>query len=395
MDILKNCFKNVFRKKLRSYLTILGIAIGVFSVVIITAIGDIGKFTISAELNSLGMEGISVTTSAKMVQARLNSGDLIALKKDTSYIESATPIIAEYVTARMKGLDCDVIAFGVDQNASQAIALELLCGRLISEADVASAAKVCVVDQAYAQEIYKRTNIVGKKVSLLLGEHFEKFEIVGVVSSGGNILQGLMGDVVPTFFYTPYTTMQSVGPRQYFDQIAVRIKSDVDEQDATDRIARLLTDVSRPKNTIRVENLSAQKDTLSGILNIVSTVLTCIGAISLLVAGISIMTVMLVSVNERTREIGIKKSIGAGKGDILLEFMLEALIISLIGALIGAGVSLACLYVACFFLGLPLVLNGTSLIFCVLFSLAMGVIFGIYPAYTASKLKPVDALRCE
>ena len=395
MDILRNCFKNVFRKKLRSGLTILGIAIGVFSVVIITAIGDIGKFAISAELDSLGMEGVSVTTSAKTADSKLNAGDLNTLLKDTSYIENATPIIAEFVTARMKGLDCDVVTFGVDQNASQAIALELLCGRLISKADVASSAKVCVVDEAYAQEIYKRTNIVGKKVSLLLGENFEQFEIVGVVASGGNILQGLMGDVVPTFLYTPYTAMQDVGTKQYFDQIAVRIRPDVNSQDATDRIARLLTDISRPKNTIRVENLSAQKQTLSGILGIISNILTCIGAISLLVAGISIMTVMLVSVNERTREIGIKKSIGAGKYDILLEFMLEAVIISLIGALIGAGVSLACLYVACLLLGFPFVINTPSLLFCVLFSLAMGVIFGIYPAYTASKLKPVDALRCE
>ena len=395
MDILKNCFKNVFRKKLRSGLTILGIAIGVFSVVIITAIGDIGQFAISVELDSLGMDGISVTTSTKNEEAKLNSSDLETLINDTSYIESATPIIAQMVTARMKGLDCDVVSFGVDQNASQAISLDLLCGRLISKSDIDSCAKVCVIDESYAQEIYNRTNIVGKKVSLLLGERFEQFEIIGVVASGGNILQGLMGDVVPTFFYVPYSTVQNVGQKQYFDQIAVRLKSDANTQDATERISRLLSDVYRPKSTIRVENLSTQKQTLSDIFGIVSTILTSIGAISLLVAGISIMTVMLVSVSERTREIGIKKSIGAGKFDILLEFMLEALIISLIGAIIGAVVSLSCLYVACILLKISFAVNTASLIFCILFSLLMGVVFGIYPAYTASKLKPVDALRCE
>ncbi len=373
----------------------MGIAIGVFSVVIITAIGDIGKALINEELDSIGMDGVSITTSAKTDEAKLGADDLATLLKDTAYVENATPIIAQVVTARMKGLDCDVVAFGVDQNVSQAISLEVLRGRLISKSDVLSQAKVCVVDESYAMEIYKRTNIVGKQVSLLLGESFEKFEIIGVVSSGGNILQGLMGDVVPIFFYTPYTTMQSIGTKKHFDQIALRIKPDTNEQIASERISRLLSGVSRPKNTIKVENLSAQKQTLSGILDIVSTILTCIGGISLIVAGISIMTVMLVCVNERTREIGIKKSIGAGKGDILLEFMLESVIISLIGAFIGSGASLIFAYISCLLLGIAFSVNVASVVFCVLFSLAMGIIFGIYPAYTASKLKPVDALRHE
>ena len=144
-----------------------------------------------------------------------------------------------------------------------------------------------------------------------------------------------------------------------------------------------------------MENMAAQMNKLNGILDIVTFVLSVIAGISLVVAGLSIMTVMLVSVNERTREIGIKKSIGASRSTIMKEFLVESLIISLLGSLSGAAAGVFISYLGCLVLSVDFVFNLSMFIFCVAFAVALGILFGVYPALQAVKLKPVDALRCE
>ena len=392
IDYLIGAVKNIFRKKLRSLLTIIGIAIGVLSVIVISTIGEIGKSSIGNEIDSIGMDGLSV----RIVRGddRLFTAQLDTIKT-LEGVSGAMPLMLQYTEGIMRGIRSDCAVWGVDAGAQEIVSMSLCHGRYINKGDIASKAKVCIVDESYARKIYKRSNVVGKTVSLSMNGRMEEFEIIGVVVTGGNLMQGLIGSFVPCFLYLPYTTLKSYMGNSNFDQIAVKLTDSADPSETSEEIRYSLSSFSGPGNAVRIENLSAQRAQLEGILEIVAVVLSVIAGISLIVAGLSVMTVMLVSVSERTKEIGIKKSIGASNGKIMLEFILEALIISGIGTALGllAGVILSA--VGCFILGIPLLLSPEMLLFTCLFSMGAGVLFGGYPAVQAAKLRPVDALRSD
>jgi len=389
---IKNGLKNIFRKKIRSSLTVTGVAIGVTSVLIISSIGDIGKHTVNQELESVGMGGLSIGTDKAITSKMLDEEALAYLKAEPS-VSDAMPILLQYTAATIRQESSSCLAWGVDGSAGRVLSLNVKHGRLLNRSDLSGFRNVCVVDESLAEKIYGRSNIVGKSVSMVIGSSYEDFEIVGVVETGGNILQSMMGEYVPTFLYMPYSTMQQLTGRTNLDQIAVKLKSDVDPDTAAKEITALLETKMKIPNGIHIENLNSHKDQLNNILNIITLILSVIGGISLVVAGLSIMTVMLVSVHERTREIGIKKSIGAGKKEILLEFLAESLFISLIGSLIGVSIGTAVVALGCLILGLEILLNLRLILFCIVFAITVGVLFGVYPAIKAAKMKPVDALR--
>ncbi|WP_195376998.1 ABC transporter permease [Anaerotruncus rubiinfantis] len=393
-DCLVSSFRNLGRKKFRSFLTIASIAIGVCSVVLIGSIGEIGKEAIGQELNSLGLGSVTVSADKRFTSLKMTKEDL-SLLRGTPAVESATPIVVDYSNIRMRGLVANSVLWGVDSGSSQVISLTPKYGRMINQADIASAANVCVVDSNVAQLFYKRDNIVGKQVEALIGGSYVTLEIVGVATSGGNILQTMLGEVIPSFAYIPYTTLQRYKGEDSFEQIAVTLKDQENIDAAAEQISAMINRSHNISRGFKTENISKQKDSLNNMLGIVTLILSAIAAISLVVAGLGIMTVMIVSVNERTREIGIKKSIGATRGIILMEFLIEAFIISLIGGLIGLGTGLAFVWAGCMITSMPMHLNFTQLAASVALSVGIGVVFGVYPATVAAKLKPVDALRTE
>lgn len=195
--------------------------------------------------------------------------------------------------------------------------------------------------------------------------------------------------------YVPYTTIQTAIGRDDFDQIAVKVKAGSDVDSVGQGITKNLDRMNGTANGFVSNNLAKQKGTLTNILGIITLILSAVGAISLLVASLSIMTVMLVSVNERTREIGIKKAIGAKRSSIMMEFMFEAILISLIGCVIGILVGYFISWAGTSYFRLALSFRSDIMMLAVGFSLFTGIVFGVYPAYKASKLKPVDALRQE
>ena len=394
LDTLRMSFKNLGRKKSRSALTVLGIAIGVASVVLIASIGDIGKYTINQELDSLGVGGVMISGNKKVAGAQLREEQLAAIRQ-SGPVDSAIPIVVDYTKSYMRELMMDTVVWGIDYGANQVISLEALYGRLITKNDVSSAKRICVVDQNVANAFYKRDNIVGKTITLQFASGYEEFEIVGVAASGGSLMQGLIGGLIPSFIYIPYTTMQEFSRTDSFDQIAVRIREGVDGNVAGAQLVSLLNRMSGINSGFKAENMLSQKQKLNGVLDIITLVLSVIAGISLIVAGLSIMTVMLVSVTERTREIGIKKSIGANRRNILQEFLIEAFTISVLGSLAGTDAGVSLIVIGCLPFHIPIRLNVELICFCILFSVCTGVVFGVYPAMVASKLRPVDALRCE
>lgn len=385
---------NIYRKRFRSLLTMMGISIGVCAVVIIGAVGNIGTELLDKEISTFGIGGITIGTDDRISETRLYTDDLEIIAND-SKVDKAVPILLEYTKSYCRNLVINTAVWGVGSGADQIFSLELLHGRLINYSDLAGAERVCIVDEEYAKKTFKRSNIVGKKVTLELDGRSEPLEVIGVVKSGGVIVQNLVTDIIPSFIYSPYTTLQSLGGKSYFDQICVVADDEFDEEVVATSIIRLLEEKNNNKGSYKSENVTAQKDKLNGIVDIVTIILSIIAGISLIVAGLSVMTVMLVSVKERTKEIGIKKSIGATKKNIMIEFIIEAFVLTLFGSLTGCIIAIAMTFVACAVFGLSPSINWGLTLFCIGFSLVIGIVFGVYPAIKASKLSPVDALRYE
>lgn len=394
IDIVKSSFKNLGRKRIRTILTILGISIGVSSVIIISSISQCGTNALTNELDSLGLSGLSISASQEAEHVSLSDEDLKVVK-NTDQVEQAMPVLMQSTDIYARETDSRALLWGVDSDANQIISINVLYGRSISSRDVKTYANVCLVDENFSQTAYSRSNIVGKTVSILCGGVQEEFTVIGVVKTGSGLLQNLIGDYIPTFVYIPYTTMQSALGKDNFDQIAVKIESGANVDMVGEQIVHNLERVSGVPDGYSSNNLMKQKDGLTNMLDIITLVLSAVGAISLLVASLSIMTVMLVSVNERTREIGIKKSIGAKKSAILLEFLFEAVLITLLGCAVGIMFGYGISYAGASYFQMSLGFRGDILLLAVGFSLLTGVIFGVYPAAKASNLKPVDALRME
>lgn len=363
--------------------------------VLVSYIGQYGSNAVVAELEKMGLSALTVSISQEKSSAFLGETELGWIRS-RSDVQAATPVLMQTSSVSNPRWKTDAFILGVDKNAESIISIQVLYGRMFRRADIAGKAPVCLVDEAFAQEAYGRSNIIGKEISISLGSGSSlSCTVIGIVKTGGSLLQNMVGDYIPTFVYLPYTTMQEVSGRTTFDQIAVRTKESEKLEETGEEILQGLGNRTGTVNAYSVNNLAKQRDGLFSMLNLVVVILTAVGGISLLVASLSIMTIMLVSVNERTKEIGIKKAIGASRFTILLEFLVEAAVISGLGCLLGLTVGYACIWIAASILHVSVSIQWAFIGGIFLFSLCSGTIFGIYPAVKASALNPVDALRHE
>ncbi len=388
-DVWRLALKSLVRKWSRTCLTVGSITIGVMLVVIVSVISSVGTQAVGAELDNLGMSGLSV--SAEEDNAALSEESLRAIRS-VGGVDTAMPLMTSTTSATLRGISNNVLLCGVDAGSTQVVSISLKYGRLLSRGDVGGASMVCVVDEGLAKEAYTRGNIVGKTMLLTIDGTAYEFEIVGVAEAGSSLLQNL-SSYIPGIVLVPYTTVQQLTGKSTFDQIAVRTQTGADMEQVEDHILSALERSSGVRGGYTAENLSKQKDKLNSLMDIVTLILTVISGISLIVSGLGIMTIMLVSVQERVREIGIKKSIGARSGRILWEFLAESVIISLLGSVIGIlfGGGAAWLGLRAF--GMPFTFSPVSLLWLIGFCVGIGALFGVYPAIKASKLRPVDALR--
>lgn len=381
---------NIFRNRTRSLLTMAGTAVGVFSVVIISAIGFVGTSQVGRTLITMGVDTLLVQ-AADSVSVTITDEDVMTVRH-VEGVNDVMPLMASMTEAKLKGVRVDSYVWGVDKSADKLISLTAKHGRLINDSDSASRLKVCVIDEAFAQEAYGRSNVIGKSMSIFLGGRYHTFEIIGVAQSGLSSLQGMLSNIMPGFMYIPISTMQQLTGRSTYDKIAVKLTDADSDQTVVASVKEALARGKTADNYV-CNNLLSQKKQLDDILGIVTTSLSLVAGISLIVSGISVMTTMMMSVTERTREIGIKKSIGARSRDICAEFLAESAALTLMGSLCGIAAGLIIAVLGCAVAGVPFEFDPLSPILACAAAVGSGALFGAYPAYKAASLKPVDALR--
>lgn len=375
--------KNIVLKIKRSFLTVCGIAVGVFAVVVISAVGNIGENLVDEKLKSMGMESIIVSSQ----NGGLQENDVEQLK-NMDFVENAMPLMSVTLKQIMPDdNETDRMLWGVDENADEVIELKVVSGRKINAGDLVSHSKVCMIDRDVAEETYGTADITGMKITLGFGNMSEEFEAVGVVDNGVSMLQSSLGGSIPSFVYIPYTTFSDISKRDGFDVIAVKAQANINTEKS---IEKKLSDNLR---TVEVSNLLTQKKQLTSLMKVVSCSMTAVAGISVIISGISSMTAMMSAVNERTREIGIKKAIGARKTDIISEFLGESLLISVSGGVFGGGLGILTVITGCILFDIDVYINPVSVLSVIIFSTVTGVIFGIVPALKASSLNPVVAIR--
>lgn len=390
---IRNSLINILRNRTRSVLTMSGIAIGVLSVVLISAVGTIGTTQVNSTLLTMGVDTLLVSASTKTVAVTITDESLDTVRRADG-VTDAMPLMAAVSEATMIGRRLDCYIWGVDRSADKLISLTAKHGRLINSSDTSSQNKVCVIDEAFALSTYGRSNVTGKSIRLFLGGKYHDFEIIGIANTGLSGLQGALSNIMPGFMYIPITTMQKLCGRSTYDRIAVKIDSaNENDTQVVENVKAALNKAGGYTDGFVINNLLSQKSQLDDILSIVTTSLSLVAGISLVVSGISVMTTMMMSVGERTHEIGIKKSIGAKNSDICLEFMTESILLTLMGG--GAGMlgGIAITAAGCIILNVPFAVNWSTLLISAAAAAVIGAAFGAYPAYKAATMKPVDALR--
>ncbi|WP_255882685.1 MULTISPECIES: ABC transporter permease [unclassified Ruminococcus] len=393
IDTLSCAMRNIIRKKSRAALTMIGIIIGVTSVIIISCISACGTTAVNNELDSLGLSGMNITIKEGK-KLPLTNAELELISTNSS-IDSATPVMALPSSFLLGDDSTDVITWGINETAQETVSLKVLYGRFFDKNDIASSARVCMVDKAFSNQNFSTDNIVGKTVRVNINGAVEDYSVVGVLKTGSGMLQNALSGYVPSFVYIPYTTAAEITGQSNYNQIITKLDSGVDIDELSGRITQTLNSSQGVDDGYTASNMAKQRDVLANILGIVTLILTAIGAISLIVAGLSIMTVMLVSVSERKREIGIKKSIGASKKKIVSEFLSEAFLLSFIGSIIGVILGLVISYIGTSIMEMTLIADWKYIVFTILFATISGIVFGVYPSIKAAKLKPIDALKYE
>jgi len=385
---IKMAWKSIVSNKLRSFLTILGIIIGVFSVITLVSLGQGLGNNINNEINKLGTNSLVVNITGRGVRSSLTLEETMAYQQMPN-ITAVSPVIRGSVKAKNGTKNKDVNLEGIVPEYEVVQNFHVQEGRFIVQADVDRLQKVALLGTNTAKELFGLLSPVGENIII----NGVQYKVVGLLETKGSSLAGSNDDKILIPITTSERLLTNPGIRTFTVQVDDRENvSKVSDQLSRDLKKRFATDNS---DGFTIFNQQDALDSSASIMTMISAALGGIAGISLLVGGIGIMNIMLVSVTERTREIGIRKAVGARKRDILLQFLIESVLLSASGGIIGIGIGIGATFLLSGILGFTASVSWGIVILAFSFSLFIGVCFGIFPANKAAKLKPIDALRVD
>ncbi|WP_431819171.1 ABC transporter permease [Bacillus thuringiensis] len=396
LDSIKIALSSILAHKLRSALTMLGIIIGVGSIITVVAIGQGGEAALKSQFVGAGNQTVPIHYSADindpfgmgMVEApKITEEDIFEIKK--------IPEISHVVTTNssMEPLDIEdkkemVSITGLDSEYFAVNKVKLLKGRSLQESDVDQGNNVVMISKQMEEKVFKDANPVGKIIEM----KGQPMQIIGVYKSDNEFMG--MG---PSEALVPISLWPTLYGKDEIQNISVQAKN-VDNLEKSGKKAADVLNSRKPTDATgkyEVMNLKEIQESISKMTGIMTMIIGGIASISLIVGGIGVMNIMLVSVTERTREIGIRKALGATRGKILLQFLIEAVMLTLLGGLIGIGLGYGGAYIVSTFAKWPPLVSWEVVVGGVLFSMTLGIIFGLIPANKAAKLDPIEALRYE
>jgi len=390
------------RNKMRSMLTALGIIIGVASVVAMVAVGNGAQARITSQVSALGQNLLTVFAGSKK-SGGVNSGlgsasaitlaDAEAIQREVPDVAAVSPEVSVTAQAIANGRNWSTTVVGESPDYLSIRDWKLAAGSMFNGSDIRSAAKIAVIGSKTANELFGPLNPVGQSVRI--GNI--PFTIIGLLESKG---AGMGGANQDDRILIPYTTaMKRITGDRYLRSVNVEIRSadrmDIAQQQITSLLRQRHRLTSDQSDDFNIFNQKEIADTVNSISKIITLLLGSIAGISLVVGGIGIMNIMLVSVTERTREIGIRIAVGAEPGDIRLQFLIEAVTLSLLGGLIGVLCGVGASHLVGMFADFKAVVSSGSIVLAFGVSSVIGIFFGFYPAHKAAALDPIVALRYE
>ncbi|NLK36818.1 MAG: FtsX-like permease family protein [Epulopiscium sp.] len=396
---MKLAFQAIRINKMRSFLTMLGMIIGISSVISIVSIGDTMRSVIAAEYENIGKKRVSVYINP---EDGLYDDTCLFTKDDVEKLKDAFQDNIAYIglgfydrTNLQKGRKTiQVTIVGTAEKYTDVQKVEIIYGRMISDQDVKEGKKHIVIQDSTAMEMFGKENAVGEVVRAKISQEEQELLVVGIYKNTDSALMKLLSGGSLATAYIPET----VGIRQN-DTLWSLDMYVSDNADMETFRSQFVGALSRMKNKAKeeIEFYTAMEDmqTVDGMMSKLSLAVGAIAAISLVVGGIGIMNIMLVSVTERTREIGIRKALGARTGDVLMQFLIESAIISAAGGIIGTALGIGVVGIGGATIGIGVVVRPSVVITAVVFSAIVGIFFGLYPARKAAKADPITALRYE
>lgn len=383
--------------KLRSLLTMIGIVVGVASVVLVVSIGQIGKGSVVSELAKYSPGVFFVTPSTSSIKSDSSEITMDDLKhvRTLEGVQAASGSLSRTMVSKSGDETTSFNVTGTFPDIIKFYNLKTESGRFFTVSEQKSRQKVIVVESDYAISKFGSTELaVNRKVTL----DGNKYEIIGVYKSDKSILSGLGGKNYSA--YMPYESLPALKEGMNKDLDSLMVIADASESIQRDKAGNAITKLLAKTHNGESSNYEVQKvedfqQNLDVVFNILQILIGSIAGISLLVGGVGVMNIMLVSVTERTKEIGIRKAIGATPGLILQQFMMEAIILCFIGGLVGISIGVIGSYVFSLVTKWQFVLSGWTIVIAFGFSSAVGLFFGWYPAKKAANMQPIESLRYE
>ncbi len=401
-ESIKMALEGMVSNKLRTFLTLLGIIIGVGAVIAMVSLGFGVKENIKENISRLGSNLLVITSGGRTASgvrlaagegARLTFEDAQAIVRQVDGIAAMSASVSQSYQLVAGNQNWSSRVEGTTPSNFSIQSLEIEDGRILNEKDLSSRGRVAVIGKTVADNLFPDGAPVGKVVRI----NKAPFQVVGVLKSKG---QSGVGQDQDDIVYIPLTTAQNrMMGITYVQRITLQAENEGvinDVQAETEQVLRSRHKIKENDyDDFTVRNMAAIMDTMMETANSITMLLGCIAAISLLVGGIGIMNIMLVSVTERTREIGIRKALGATYNNILLQFLIEAMVIGIVGGTLGVVLGVGASFAISHFAEWNTVISMWAIVIAVVFSVGIGLFFGIYPARKAALLDPIDALRYE